>query len=134
MKVARVHDQTRIIKKSHHGMGQDGMHSLEACVHGSHRVGNQLHVRGMDRSGGRALGCLGWTGIGIRGRCGYTSSWLAPPAAPPNIKLLPTFILLVHSPCLMNLPIALAHVLVHFSGTSSPHVLPRRPLLRFHPP
>ncbi|GJY04513.1 hypothetical protein Tco_0370453 [Tanacetum coccineum] len=71
-------------------MGRDGMHSLEACVNGSHREGNQLHVRGMDRSGGGALGCLGWTGIGIHGRCGRTSSWLAPHTVPSKHQIAPS--------------------------------------------
>ncbi|GJW44766.1 hypothetical protein Tco_0073565 [Tanacetum coccineum] len=71
-------------------MGWDGMNSLEACVHGSHMEGNQLHVQGMDRSGGRALGCLGWTSIGIQRRYGRTSSWLAPLAIPSKHQIAPS--------------------------------------------
>nr|GEW34228.1 hypothetical protein [Tanacetum cinerariifolium] len=35
-------------------MSRDGMHSLEACVHGSHRKGNRLHAWEKGRSGGQA--------------------------------------------------------------------------------
>ncbi|GKG43533.1 hypothetical protein Tco_0480217, partial [Tanacetum coccineum] len=77
-----VHDKARIIKKSHHGTGWDDMHSLEACVHGSHRKGSRLHTLGTNQSGGGGLGCHEWIGIGIGRQCDHISSGLVHPPAP----------------------------------------------------